>query len=165
VTREEYPENVIQDQLLSLSLEVKLFRSLILNKIKEIKADMNAPTTTDDERIENRYCKMMMTISNNLVDYEPEIPLDRRYERLDWCYGQVLQTISRQAYSGFWPNSEMARCLLSQSCKTIFSESKEFMYLVKQAFTFNYLNLIYSSAFLQLIILCSCNIYLKRAYF
>jgi hypothetical protein len=123
----------IQSQLLNLSLEVKLFRSLIKNKIKKIKGDMNE-SQSDDERLEDRYCRMMMTIANNLGDSEAEITEERKFFREEWVYGRVLQCISTdfgtEPYCGFWPSHEMARCLLCENSKTIFSESKEFMHLV-----------------------------------
>ena len=123
--------NNIQCQLLNLSIENKLFRSLISNKIKEIRADMNV-----NETVEDRYCRLIMTFSNNLSDSEMSVTDDRKYDRLEWVFSRVQQCISSEPYYDFWPKREMARCLLNENCKTVFTESIEFMTLVFLTFIF-----------------------------
>ena len=142
-----------------------MFRSLIKHKIKVIKGDMNEYQSDDDERLEARYYRLMMTIANNLDDSEPEIIEERNFFRKDWVYGRVLHCLTTdfgtEPYSGFWPSNEMARCLLAQNGKTIFSESKEFMHLV----TFNIfalIHLLHSLVSLQSILIFCCRI--KASY-
>lgn len=119
--------NSIQDQLLGLTLEVKLFKSLINNKIKTIKADINDTQCSSDD---DNYCRFLMTISENLRESPPPSPPTRKTDVLDWIFPQVLRCISTDSYSGFWPSHEMARCLLNENSKTKFCESEVFMNLV-----------------------------------
>ncbi|CBY16181.1 unnamed protein product [Oikopleura dioica] len=124
-----------QNELLSLKLEVQLFRSLINNNIKEIKdtkiEDREEISVEDKEEksVQDRYCKFLLLFVNCFSGKQSIPKVARKDDIIDWDFRQIYEALPHQRYGDFWPRDEMMRTLLCENLKMKVSQSDVFLHL------------------------------------
>lgn len=147
-----------QNELLSLKLEVQLFRSLINNNIKEIKdtkiEDREEISVEDKEEksVQDRYCKFLLLFVNCFSGKQSIPKVARKDDIIDWDFRQIYEALPHQRYGDFWPRDEMMRTLLCENLKTKVSQSDVFLHLVKIIFLSSKLFMFFSSDCAKLIL-------------